>query len=213
MPTIELSARHIKSEIRQLFVSAYFLREREQAPLGALPGSKAPPKSWNQAYCRPISHNCYWVFLVDKAEKHMISMVASKYADDHQADQVDQVNLSNDINNDDLDLESPNDSKGRGIRGAAENGGSGEEEIVVNPDRFDVLLGRGRTYRYHPGNLRFQSECFVTLRGCATNARNETSILRTSFESFVRAPSSVRFSFFSSAHSLDFARYFDTQVW
>jgi hypothetical protein len=98
----------------------------------------------------------------------MISMVASKYADDHQADQVDQVNPINDIN----DLESSVD-KGEEVSGGgggAEVGGSGEGEIVLTPDRFDVLLGRGRTYRYHPGNLRFQSE-FVGCENDASSAK------------------------------------------
>jgi hypothetical protein len=147
-----LAIKKLQGISSQKFCNRVLQAERKQAPTERSMESNCVEK----AYSRPISHNCYWVFLFDKADKHMISMVASKYADDHQADQVDQVNPTNDIN--DVDLESPIDKEGEERSGGAEDGGSGDEEIVLNPDRFDVLLGRGRTYRYHPGNLRFQSE-------------------------------------------------------
>jgi hypothetical protein len=68
-------------------------------------------------------------------------MASSKYAvGAPQVDPADQLEEEH------LDIDDNEDSIG---------------DIVENPGRLDVLLGRGRTYRYHPGNLRFQGESYL----------------------------------------------------
>lgn len=36
------------------------------------------------------------------------------------------------------------------------------ETLVLEPEAFDVILGRGRSHQFHPGNMRYQGKCIQT---------------------------------------------------